>query len=167
MSRIFRTLGQVAVYILIAAILGTFATWPGWQRFPEDQARITLNFSHGGQRVSECRRLTAAEIAELPANMRRPTDCPRGRLPLRVELYLDDELIFRDSLAPSGLSGDGPSQIHRRFVVEPGEHRLTVRMADSARTEGFDFERSEIIELRERQDLVVDFRSEAGGFLFL
>jgi len=166
MSRIFRTLGQVAVYILIAAILGTFATWPGWQRFPEDQARITLNFSHGGERVSECRRLTAAEIAELPANMRKPTDCPRGRVPVHIEIEVDGELLLAESLAPSGLAGDGQSTAYHRFAVAPGPHRIVTRLRDTGRETGFDYTAERDVVLAPRQNFVVDFQSTLGGFQF-
>ena len=37
---------------------------------------------------------------------------------------------------------------------------------DSARREGFDYTRSTDIELKPRQNFVVDFRAEAGGFSF-
>lgn len=167
MTRALRYLGQAVVYALIALLLGSFADWPHYARYPADQAQILLSFAHGGQRKGECRRLTPEEIADLPANMRRPTVCPRERLPVEVELLLDGQPLFSAALPPSGLSGDGSSQVHRRFTVAPGAHSLTARLRDSARTEGFDYERSEAVTLRARQNLVIEFRSEMGGFLFM
>ncbi len=167
MTRTMRYVGQVAVFALIAALLGTFADWPSFTRFSSDKAQITLNLAHGGARKGECRRLTPEEIAALPPNMRRPTECPRERLPVLVELTLDDQVLFRESLAPTGLAKDGPSQVHRRFVVAPGRHRLTARLRDSVRTEGFDYEHSAEIDLQPLDNLVVDFRLDRGGFVYM
>lgn len=167
MTRALQYAGQAVVYGLIALLLGSFADWPSYTRFPADQAQILLSFAHGAERKGECRRLTAEEIAALPANMRKPTVCPRERLPVEVELRLDDALLFRASLPPSGLSGDGPSQVHRRFQVAPGTHRLTARLRDSARAEGFDYEHSEEITLSPQQNFVIDFRPDLGGFVFM
>ncbi len=167
MPRPLQFLGQGVVYLVIALLFGLFSDWPRFTFFPADQAQIMLSFAHGAQRKGECRKLTAEELDELAPNMRRPEICPRERLPVLVELTLDDQPLYRESLPPSGLSGDGPSQVHRRFVVAPGSHRITVRLRDSARSEGFDYERSETIALRERQNFVIDFRSDRGGFVFM
>jgi len=167
MPRALRYAGQAAVYLLIAVLLGVFADSPSYTRFPPDQAQITLSFAHGAQRKGGCRRLTAEEIAELPPNMRKPTVCPRERLPVYVELMLDDAMLVSASLPPTGLSGDGPSQVHRRFTIEPGAYRVTARLRDSERAEGFDYERSVDITLRSQQNFVVDFRLDSGGFVFM
>ena len=167
MLRPLQVLGQGVVYLVIALLFGLFSDWPRFTYFPADQAQIMLSFAHGAQRKGECRRLTAEEISELAPNMRRPMVCPRERLPVVIEVIVDDKPLYRASLPPSGLSGDGPSQVHRGFVVAPGTHRLTVRLRDSARTDGFDYERSETITLRARQNFVIDFRADTGGFVFL
>ena len=167
MPKAARILGQVLVYGIIAVTLAVFANGPTYVRFPEDKAQIVLSFSHGAQRKGGCRKPTAEELAEMPANMRRQEICPRERLPVLVELKLDDELLIAASLPPSGLSGDGRSQIYRRFQVDPGRHRLVARLRDSDRQEGFDYERAATVELAPGQNLVVDFRSEMGGFLLV
>ena len=160
-------LGQVAAYAAFMAILGYFATLPAYTYVDPGAAVITLSFGHAGDRVSECRRLTPDEIAALPANMRRLTDCPRGRVSLLVELQLDDEILYRASLAPSGLAGDGASSVYERFVVAPGRYRLSARLRDGRRKEGFDHEMAEDVELLPGQHVVVDFRADAGGFRLL
>ncbi len=160
-------LGQAAFYAAFMAILGYFATLPAYTYLDPGTAVITLSFGHAGARVSECRRLTTEEIAALAPNMRRPMDCPRGRVSLLVEFELDGEGLYRATLAPSGLAGDGASSVHERFVVAPGHHRVTVRLRDSRREEGFDYEMEEDVELVPGQHLVVDFRAGTGGFRLL
>ena len=162
-----QVLGQFVVYTAFMAMLGYFATMPAYTYVDPGAAVITLSFGHAGARVSECRRLTTEEIAALAPNMRRPMDCPRGRVSLLVELELDGEAMYRATLAPSGLAGDGASSAHERFVVVPGHHRVTVRLRDSRREEGFDYQMEEDVELVPGQHLVVDFRAGTGGFRLL
>ncbi len=160
-------LGQAAIYAAFMAVLGYFATSPAYTYVDPGAAVITLSFGHAGERKSECRRLTPEEIAALAPNMRRPMDCPRARVSLLVELELDDEILYRASLPPSGLAGDGASSAYERFVVAPGRHRVTVRLRDSRREEGFDYVLEEDVELVPGQHLVIDFRASTGGFRFL
>ncbi|MBT5414797.1 MAG: hypothetical protein HOH66_07665 [Rhodospirillaceae bacterium] len=166
MTRIARYLGQIAVYALFAAVIGYFSNSPAYTHLPADRALIKLSFSHGGAPISECRRLSAEEIAALPPNMRRPLDCPRERVPVVVELTIDGDVLYSASLPPAGLSGDGQSRVYTQFVVPPGPHRVRVRLRDTARTEGFDYEAVRELELRPLQNFVIDFRAERGGFIF-
>jgi hypothetical protein len=160
-----RLLGQGLAYLAIALTLGYFSNRPAHEYFPENMAMIKLALAHGGDIKEPCHRRTAAELAELAPNMRRPTECERERLPLLVELELDGQLLYRASLPPTGLAKDGPSWAYESFAVTPGRHELVARMRDS-HAEGFDYERRAEIELVARQNLAIDFRAETGGFIF-
>ncbi len=166
MLKVFRFLGQGVVYALIAVLLGFFADTPAYRHFDDDKAQLTLSVAHSGQHAGTCRRLTAKEIAALPPNMRKPLDCPRERLPVLVEVDLDGQTIVRESIPPSGLFGDGPSQIYENFVIPSGSHRLSARLRDSNRAQGFDYQRELEVEIAPRQRFVIEFRSETGGFRF-
>lgn len=98
--------------------------------------------------------------------MRNPLDCPRGRLPVYLELEFDGEQLFAAALPPTGIAGDGPSHAYERFTVAPGPHHIVVRMRDSARETGFDYERTADVRLTPGQNFVVDFKPEAGGIVF-
>lgn len=160
-----RLIGQIMLYGLFAAIIGILSNAPSHTHFPPDKALIKLSFSHPAKRKGECRRLTGEEIARLAPNMRQPLDCPRERLPVVVELVLDGALLHRESLPPTGLWNDGASSIYRRFPVAAGRHRLLVRLRDSARATGYDYQRSADIDLAPGRNFVIDFRAEAGGFV--
>lgn len=164
---VVQILGQTAFYAMFMAVLAYFATSPAYTYVDPHAAVITLSFGHAGEKVSECRRLTPEEIAALPPNMRRPMDCPRGRVSLLVELQLDDEILYRASLAPSGFAGDGASSVYARFVIPPGRYRVTARLRDSRREDGFDYELTEKVQFVPGQHLVIDFRAGTGGFRFL
>lgn len=158
---------QAFFYALFCAAIGWFSASPSYVHMDPNLALIKLSFTHAGEHKEDCRQLTPEELAELAPNMRRPMRCSRERVPLLVELDLDDKVILRRELPPSGLSRDGISTVYQRFPVSPGEHRLTVRLRDSRREEGFDHERSETVRLSARRNLVIDFNPEAGGFVFL
>jgi hypothetical protein len=159
--------GQVVLYALFVAFIGYFATQPVYRHLDPGAARITLSFSHAGESKTECRRLTPEEIAALPPNMRRPMDCPRGRVPLLVELLVDGDVLYRASLEPSGLAGDGSSTAFEQFTIVPGTHRLSMRLRDSRREQGFDYETEENVKLDPGEHLVIDFRADTGGFVVL
>ncbi len=166
MGNAFKYAGQAVVYGAIMLMLGYFATSPAYRHFPEGYALITMTFSHGGKPKGGCRRRTAEEIAKLPPNMRRPFDCPRNRLPVYVLLQVDGETVYEASLEPTGVQSDGPSRVYKGIKVAAGPHKITARMRDSERTEGYDYEREKNIVLKPAQHLVIKFRSEAGGFIF-
>jgi hypothetical protein len=166
MTRLARGFGQLLGHALFAAAIAVFAAAPAYYPIAPDQALLRLSFTHAGQRKHECRALTAEEVAKLPPNMRLGADCPRERLPLYVELELDGAVLFAARVAPAGLAHDRAASVYRKFVIAPGRHRLVARLRDSARTEGYDYERVADVEIRPRQNFVIDFRADAGGFVF-
>jgi hypothetical protein len=166
MLRPLPLLGQLVVYVLVALALGYFSDRPAYRHYPADRAQLTLSFTHVGQHVGACRKLTREEIAETAANMRRAVVCPRERLPLLVELALSGEVIYRDTLPPTGLSSDGAAQAYQRFSVAPGSYHIEARLRDSGRSEGFDYSAGRQVDLSAGENYVIDFRSEMGGFIF-
>lgn len=160
-------IGQIAIYALFALALGYFSASPVYTYVDPAKAMIRLSFSHTGAHIRECRRLSQEELNQLAPNMRRPMDCPRARVPLLVEMELDGNVIYRDSLQPDGLARDGSATAYQRFTVASGDHELRVRMRDSRRSEGFDWEFEKNISLAPRQILVVDFNPGTGGFRIL
>jgi hypothetical protein len=167
MPRLLRYPLQAVIYAGIALLIGYFASAPAYVYFPPDQAQIKLTLAHGAERRVECRRLSSEELQKLAPNMRKAVDCPRERLPVWIQVVLDDQLLYETSVPPTGLSGDGPSRIYRRFTVPPGPHRLQLRLRDTARTAGYDYELDQQIELQPQQNLAIDFRAENGGFILM
>ena len=166
MNKAATVLIQTLFYSLIGLGVVYFSNSPSYQYFAEDQALIKLSFKHTGQRLEECKRLTSEEIAKLPPNKRKPMDCSRERSPLLVEIILDGVTVYQETLLPSGLFSDGPAKIYFSQPVMVGPHQISVRMRDTGRTEGFDFEHSGTFELTSLEILVIDFSPEAGGFVF-
>lgn len=157
---------QVLAYAAMAAVLGYFATLPPYQYGDPGLATIKLSLSHATDRVKPCVKLTQEEIAALAANMRRTETCERERLPLRIELDIDGDNVVNLIAAPSGLWNDGPASIYERFDVPPGRHTVAVRLRDTARTDGWDYESVETVNLPAGRYFTVTFKRETGGFNF-
>jgi ferredoxin/coenzyme F420-reducing hydrogenase delta subunit len=152
-------------YAAFATILGVFSVAPAHEPLAPDQAVVRLSFTHAARLRQPCRPLTPEELASLPVNMRRPRDCPRGRWPVVLELWVDGRPVHVGVHEPAGLWDDGASTVYRRFAVPAGEKTLMARLRDSGRSEGFDYERSFEVRLEPRASLVVDFDEAAGGFV--
>jgi hypothetical protein len=129
-------------------------------------ASVKLSLSHAAELVAPCVQLTPEQIAELAANMRRTEACERERLPLILELDVDGEVLISLTAQPSGLWNDGPASIYERFELEPGSHRISVRLRDSARSTGWDYELTEDVVLEPGRYFSVTFKQATGGFRF-
>lgn len=165
MADIGRYGGQALFFAIIAVFIGYFSTQPSLDYFAADSAQIKLSFVHGASRVVECRRLTSEEIAKLKPSERRPNTCARERIPIRVQLLLGEAVIYDEVLAPTGLSRDGPARVYRKFQVPAGRREITARLRDTARKEGFDYERRIVVDLAPLQNLAIDFQSDQGTFV--
>lgn len=166
MVRFLQLIGQGVIYTACAVLIGYFASNPVYQAFPKDKAQLKLSFAHGAQRAEKCRRLTSKEIAKLPPSQRRPNTCDRKRVDVHVQLDIDGERLLDVSLKPIGLASDGPSRIYRKFTIDPGKHTLIARLRDSRKNEGFDYETRHEVDLAAGQNLAIDFKADAGGFIF-
>ena len=161
-----RLVAQGALYALLAIVVGAYSCWPEYRQLAPGAAVVKLSFSHAAQRVEPCAQLTPAELARLPINMRVPTNCRRDRWPVTVDLVLDGKLLYHGTHRPAGLHDDGPSTIYRRFAVPSGPHDLTVRIRDTGRSAGYDYEASRRVQLQPGQSFVIDFASAGTGFVF-
>ena len=157
-----RFLVLAGVFLAVAA----FSDWPRLQTAPEGVGYLTLSFSHGADRRAACRRLTAEEIAELAPNMRRREVCPRQRPPIQIELEVDGRLLFKAEAPPSGIAGDGPSRVFERLALPQGEYEVAIRMRDRPGDAGFNYSATQRMRIGAADNRVIDFRPEAGGFVF-
>jgi len=164
MADLLRIPLQILAYAAIAAFLGYFATLPPYQYGDAELATIKLSLSHATDRIEPCVALTPEEIAALAANMHRTEACERERLPLVIELDIDGENVISLVAAPSGVWNDGPASVYERFDVRPGRHTISVRIRDTARSTGWDYETAETVNLLPGRYFTVTFRAKNGGF---
>jgi ferredoxin/coenzyme F420-reducing hydrogenase delta subunit len=154
--------GMILLLGALAVATGALATRPAWQQLAGDEAMLRLSLRHAAAPKVECKPLTPAEMAALKPNMRRQVGCPRERWPLYVELERDGQPVYSGTHRPSGLWDDGASTAFRSFRVPAGPQSLTVRMRDTGRATGFDYERTFEVDLAPGQNFVVEFHSNEG-----
>jgi hypothetical protein len=152
-----KIVGEFLAYVLFAVVVGLLSAWPHFELVGEKQAIISLSLIHPGKRVGDCRVLTQDELNELPPNMRKPTECPRERRSVRVELRSGSEVLYKETAAPTGLWSDGKSNVYRRVIVDARRHELFVGMNDSGSENGFDYEMSRVIDIVPGRNVAIQF----------
>ncbi len=153
---------QTCNYAVFMALIGYFATHPAVSLIGDDEARLTIAFAHAGQLREPCRRLSQEELNRLAPNMRKLEDCPRERSPVVIEAALDGAVIYRESLDPPGLFDDGGVDVYHSRKIPAGEHRLTLKLNDSVRIEGFNHVVERSIRIEPARILLIGFDAEAG-----
>jgi coenzyme F420-reducing hydrogenase delta subunit len=156
----------IAAYTLFMGFVGWFSVWPRYQLIEQDQAMVSLSFTHAGQRIGECRKLTQEELNKLPPNMRKIEDCPRERLPVQIAFSSNGTTLYRASRPPTGLWHDGESNVYKRIVLPAGRQRLLISMIDSSREAGFDYLLEKEIDFIPGQHVVIEFDSMKNSFVF-
>jgi ferredoxin/coenzyme F420-reducing hydrogenase delta subunit len=161
-SAVLRYVTAGTLLAVAGIVVGYLSRNPVLALLNPGESVITLSFSHAAPRREECTPFTPAELAKLQPNMRRPAQCPRERWPVLVELQLDGRTLVMSSLPPVGLWDDGPASIFRRVTVSSGPRTVTVRLRDTGRLSGFDYEASRQVVLSPRQNLVIGFSANSG-----
>jgi coenzyme F420-reducing hydrogenase delta subunit len=157
---------RALAYGLFLVAASAFSAWPAFSLLSPGEAMVSLSISHTGQRIEQCHKFTQQELDELPPNMRRPSDCPRERHPIRVEFEANGQLLYSQTLSPSGIWNDGSTTIYARFPLVAGEQNLAIGMNDSGATEGFDYHSVKQLNLQPGQHLVISFDSGNSEFTF-
>jgi hypothetical protein len=156
---------QALCYAAFVAFVGYFATSPAYEPLPPGHAVVKLSLQHAGARREACRERTPEELAKLAPNMRAASVCPRERADVVVDVALDGRPLFSAVAAPAGLARDGASTVYRRASVPAGEHRIAVRLSDTADGR-FTHAAERTVVLEAGRVLVIDFDAKAGGWIF-
>jgi hypothetical protein len=160
-----RYVGQFVAYAAFVAGIGLFSAWPEYRMLEENEAFVSVSFSHAAERIGECRELTQDELNELPPNMRKPNSCPRERHSTYLELRANNDVILSANLLPSGIWEDGKANIYNRTTMKAGIYQLFIGMNDSGSTDRFDYELSVEVDLKPGQNLVVGFDGLSNSFV--
>ena len=155
---------QALLYAAFAAFVGYLSVAPAYQYADPGLAVIKLSLSHAADRVEACVKLTPQQINERAMKGEPINECERERLPLAVELDVDGTTVLSLTAVPSGLWKDGPASVYERLAFDAGAHTVAVRLRDSARETGWDYEYSEEVNLASGRYFPITFRAENGGF---
>jgi hypothetical protein len=157
-----RFLLQAFNYSLFMGLVWYFASAPAVSLIGENEARLTIAFAHAGQLREPCRMLSQEELNKLAPNMRKLDDCPRERSPVTIVAELDGESFYQKSLPPPGLFGDGGVDVFYSVKIPAGKHRLSLKMNDSLREDGFNHQFEQVVSLAPAQILLLGFNTKQG-----
>ena len=93
---------------------------------PGDGAVVRLAWRARGERVRECHRRSAEELARLPQHMRQEEVCERRILPYRLQVDLDGTRVVDELVRAGGARADRPLFVFHDLAVLPGMHRLRI-----------------------------------------
>lgn len=158
MAELRRFAAQAILYAAFFLPIVYLTQQPSLRTLEPDQAVLKLAIRHAGQVIGECVPVTGTENANLPRNMKAPEICPRERSPLLLELKVDDRILYRESVSPSGLHNDGVSSMYRRFTLPAGRHRIELTMNDDVSVDGPNWRMQREVDLRPAQVAVVTFK---------
>lgn len=154
--------GQIIFYTLVMAMVGYLSDNPSWQLVRPDEGAIKLVVRHSGKLLGECRQLNSAELEELAPNMRNVQTCPREKSPMFIEMSIDENLVYKNTIEPSGLHDDGILALYEEFVHKAGSVELRVRVRDDIRNESFSHILDRTIDLDPLRAVVIEFHD--NGF---
>ena len=125
------------------------------------EPELVVSFNHKGALV-EPRKLSAEELAKRLPHMRAQASVTRQRSPIRVRVSVDGQPLFDQSFTPKGISKDGPSVGTFRKHIVPGEHRISVEIADGAKGNDWTHQWTETTDFKRNELRVVLFNTNTG-----
>jgi len=125
MRRMLGTGAAAGVTALLALALAVLSRVP-WAAVPGEDGELRLAWQYKSQPVEQCRRLSAEELAKLPAHMRRETVCERRLRAYLLEVTVDDTARIADTVRARGASSDRPLGVFAHVALAPGRHAARV-----------------------------------------
>jgi hypothetical protein len=83
---------------------------------------------------------------------------------VRIELRSGGDVLYSETVQPSGIWADGKASIYKRIDVSSGRHDLFVGMNDSGGAIDFDYSTLEVIDLQPGRNLVIQFNEQTKEF---
>ncbi len=155
---------KIAAAIMLAGALGV-VTWVfsglPYRTPHSPEPELVVSFSHGGA-ILEPRKLTKEELEKRLPHMRAQASVARERVPVRLRVLVDGQVVLDQSFQPKGLSKDGPSVAIARLPMTLGPHALRIEMADTTDREAWTKRWNETVSFESNRTRVVLFDTKAG-----
>ncbi|MEK6689899.1 MAG: hydrogenase iron-sulfur subunit [Nitrospirota bacterium] len=164
----FSAIPLLLIPLFLIFFLSTKPTFPFYSK---DKSLIKFTFKHSGTQL-DCKELTVKDTETKLKHMRKTNspfssirmDCKRKRLPSYVELELDNNNLLSSTYHPTGLRKDGSTFAYEEIQVEPGTHKIRIRMRDSEEGKPFDYIFEKKLELQAGHTLIIEFDKETKTF---
>jgi hypothetical protein len=101
-----------------------------------DSAMVRLAWRATPARIRRCRMLTPAELARIPAHMRRTEECEEATLPYRLTFRYDSAPPVTLTIHAAGAREDRPMYVFHESRLGPGPRVLSIRFQRDSAPDG-------------------------------
>ena len=122
-----RRLGAIAGTIIPLALL-VATSGPAVPHPRMGDAQLRLSWRARPERIEQCRRPSAAELAEVAEHMRQRVICTGVEASYTLRVAVDDSVLTEEIVRGGGLRHDRPLSLFREFPVRQGAHRIHVTL---------------------------------------
>lgn len=120
----------VGLAILLVTFLGAILLTPTVNTNLPSSGQIRLVINHGGAVITTANGLSDDILQKLPENVNAAQLLGGERLPVRLRLAVDGEIVIENSYEGRGLRQEGSIYGLETWWVAPGEHAITVWLMD-------------------------------------
>lgn len=159
-------LATTLLWSVLMVLLGTLSQAPAVSVTPPGNTVLKLMIRYSGKRLGDCRTLDDSELARLPPNMRQASLCPPEKSPLYAELQIDEQMLYRNTITPSGVHNDGVLAEYREITVPAGLTRITLRIRDHSGAPDFTHVLDRLITIEDGHIVTIQFTDrgfDVGG----
>ncbi|MEK6589282.1 MAG: hydrogenase iron-sulfur subunit [Nitrospinota bacterium] len=170
---VFSTVPAIVLSSLLILFLSTKPIYPFYSK---DISLIKFTFKHRSKHSGDCKELAKEDTKSKLKHMRKTNspfakmrmDCSkRERLPIYVEMDLDNKNILSKSFYPTGLRGDGSTFAYEEIPIKSGIHEVKIKMRDSKKEGPFDYIFEKKIDLKGGMITVFDFDKVNNKFYIM
>jgi coenzyme F420-reducing hydrogenase delta subunit len=145
-----------------------FSMKPIYPFYSKGDSLIKLAIKYSSRFKAECRELTEKETEGKLRHMRKTEspfsnmrmDCSGERLPISIEISLDNKNISTKTYYPSGMKNDGPTFVYDEIHAAPGMHKIDIRIKDSKEINPLDYRFEKEIEAKSGEAAVIDLSNK-------
>jgi len=153
---------QAAVGVLIAGMTAGLTIWPSsvGLPLPERESELVIAFKKKGAPVYA----EEQDDEELPRHMQRGNvKQVERRSDVAVKISAGDEVLFEDEYSPKGIFRRGYSSGIINIPLDPGSHRISVRIGDVTE-KGVEWKQSveQTLEVNKGKKVVLKFDEQKG-----
>lgn len=122
-----RWLGAAAGTTIPLALL-VATSGPAVRQHAMGDAQLRLSWRARPERIEECRRPSAEELAQVAEHMRQRMVCTGVEASYTLRVAVDESVVTEEVVRGGGLRHDRPLSLLRDFPVREGAHRIRVTL---------------------------------------
>ncbi len=165
----------VPVILLFAFLISFLATGTLYPFYGKNDSLLKFTLKYSSRPKGDCKELTEKETETKLKHMQKTQspftsmrlDCARERAATNIEMMLDNKKVLSMTYHPTGLKNDGPTFVYEEMHVEPGRHKIEIKMGDSEKPGSFDYTFKKDVEFKAGEIVVIDFDRVKNEFFVL